>query len=69
MWLYALAKSHLPKGYMDIAWEIFVQERITALGHSHGREYVTWVFSDLYNDADGQGRDYRMEEREVRDMR
>ena len=54
---------------MDVAWDIFVRERIAALGHSHGHEYVTWVFSDLYSDTDGQGRDYRMEEREVRDMR
>ena len=69
LWLYAFAKSHLPTGYMDVAWDIFVRERIAALGHSHGHEYVTWVFSDLYSDTDGQGRDYRMEEREVRDMR
>ena len=69
MWLYALAKSHLPTGYMDVAWETFVKERIVALGHSRGEEFVTWVFSDLYDTVDGQGRDYRMEEREVRDMR
>ena len=69
LWLYILAKKHLPGGYMDVAWDTFVQERITALGHSHGEEFVTWVFSDLYNSEDGQGRDYRLEKREIRDAR
>ena len=65
-WLYAYAKSHVPDEHMDAAWTIFVQERIAALGRARGEEFVTWVLSDLYNSADGQGRDYRQEGREIR---
>jgi hypothetical protein len=67
--LFKLARDHLPEYYIDKAFEHYVKDRVEALVGTHGEAFVMWVLSDRVNLDDGQGRDFRMVGREIRDAR
>ena len=69
LWLFKKGRDHLPEYYIDKAFEHYLTERIEALVGSHGESFVIWLLSDAQSLDDGQGRDFRMAGREVRDGR
>lgn len=69
LWLYRLSREHIPQSYVDEAWLLYVQDRLSELGEQYGEEFVLWLVSDLEGEPFATAtREIREEVRESRDI-
>jgi len=69
--LYAWARDHLPEGYVDTVWQLWIRERVEALRGKYGDSFVIWLTTDLAPDDPNiyHRRERRLRKREVRNPR
>jgi len=71
IWLYRQAQRRLPDDWRDQTWEAFIQERIEEMrGRGVPDDYIQLVLSEVKAELPWEiGREYRIEDREIRDER
>ena len=67
VWLYLTAGKRLPDGYMDGVWMAYLEQRLDELRNRTSDNFAVWFINDLESlEIDGQGRDFRLIDREYR---
>lgn len=72
LWLYHLARGHLPEGYRDEVWRTYLASKMDELRQrAVPEEFMLFIAEDLELDIleEERNREIRMETREIRDQR